>query len=290
MMPLFSGYTGGVSTLITLDNGTAQLVNLTRAGSAPTTSDVRWSATNLKNQSHTVMISLGRSANGELANWGIVDAFIYTAADPSPVASSAAAPSQTASSVVNLQKCQPCGKTKCSFTADGSPSYDTYNLVVGEPVSNCDSKSTSPVTSQFMKEMDVTETWSVDTTIGVSYVGLSLSATVGWSESSTRKAGQTVTMTIPPGKMGALTANISYKKTHGNLHIDSDSFAFNSIQPTDIGSYNIEYADCGGPFSAVTLNSIPQCNSTIDKNAAYATHSSLGLMGLMGIVVVWNII
>lgn len=77
MMPLFSGYTGGVSTLVTLDNGTAQLVNLTRVGSASATSDVRWSATNLKNQTHTLMISIGRSAKGEVANYGIVDAFVY---------------------------------------------------------------------------------------------------------------------------------------------------------------------------------------------------------------------
>ena len=76
-MPLFSGYASGVFTLLTFDNGTAQLVNLTRAGSQPTTTDVRWSETGLKNQTHTVMISLGLSAKGERANWGEVDAFMY---------------------------------------------------------------------------------------------------------------------------------------------------------------------------------------------------------------------
>ena len=72
-MPLFSGYASGVFTLLTFDNGTAQLVNLTRAGSQPTTTDVRWSATGLKNQTHTVMISLGSAK----ANWGVLDAFMY---------------------------------------------------------------------------------------------------------------------------------------------------------------------------------------------------------------------
>ena len=76
MTPLFTGY-NGVSTLLTLDNGTAQLVNLTRVGSQPTMTDVRWSATELENQTHTVMISLGLSAKGERANWGEVDAFMY---------------------------------------------------------------------------------------------------------------------------------------------------------------------------------------------------------------------
>ena len=89
--------------------------------------------------------------------------------------------------------------------------------------------------------MEVTESWSVDTTIGVSYAGLELSATVGWQKSVSRKVGQTVTMKIPPGQMvwsfliqhtcmtnsvslfqGALTVNVTYKKTHGNLRIDSE--------------------------------------------------------------------
>jgi hypothetical protein len=76
-MPLFWGYTGGVSTLLTLDSGPAELVNLTRVGSEPTTSAVRWSASGLINGPHTVMISRGRSAKGELAKWGQVDAFMY---------------------------------------------------------------------------------------------------------------------------------------------------------------------------------------------------------------------
>jgi len=92
--------------------------------------------------------------------------------------------------------------------------------------------------------MDVTETWSVDATMGVSYVGLQFSATVGWEKSVSQKVGQTVTMSIPPGKMvwisppflsqhtsmtnsvllfqGALTVSVSYKKTHGNMRIDSE--------------------------------------------------------------------
>jgi len=75
MMPLFWGYTGGVSTLLTLDSGFPQLVNLTRVGSEPVTSAIRWSASRLTNGPHTVRVSLGRSAKGELARWGQVDAF-----------------------------------------------------------------------------------------------------------------------------------------------------------------------------------------------------------------------
>ena len=137
-------------------------------------------------------------------------------ADPSPAAPSGAA------GTIALQKCQPCGKSTCSFSADvrqfncqtdvtssiyliypsqGNPSYETHRLIVDLPVSNCDPKADSNVTSQFTKEMEVTETWSVDATIGVSYVGLQFSATVGWEKSVSQKVGQTVTMSIPPGRM-----------------------------------------------------------------------------------------
>jgi len=48
--------------------------------------------------------------------------------------------------------------------------------------------------------MEVTETWSVDTSIGVAYVGLSVQAGVGWSNSASVKASQQVSMSIRPGK------------------------------------------------------------------------------------------
>jgi len=63
---------------------------------------------------------------------------------------------------------------------------------------------------------------------------------------------------------------------------------FNSIQPASIGIYNVQYAHCGGPFDAFTLNSVPQCNST--KSAAYRNRYSLVLMSLVGIAVLWNMI
>ena len=74
---LYSGYEGGVSTLLSLDSGPAQLVNLTSVGSAPQGYAVRWSASGLANGTHTVVNTLGRSALGELAMWGNVDGFMY---------------------------------------------------------------------------------------------------------------------------------------------------------------------------------------------------------------------
>src|SRR6266704_2618244 len=81
------------------------------------------------------------------------------------------------------------------------PLGDTYLLVVGKPVSNCGARNNETVTSQYTTEMEVTETWSVDTSIGVSLVGLSVQAGAGWSKSASVRASQQVSMSIPPGKM-----------------------------------------------------------------------------------------
>ena len=153
-MPLFEGYAGGVSTLLTLDSRPAQLVNLTRVGSEPTTSAVRWSATGLSSGTHTVVISLGVSPQGELANWGEVDAFMYvpslfchariltptqtsyTVEDPSffsapspTVPANAPKPATftnppkriaptDAQALASLGECAPCGKSTCSFSPE----------------------------------------------------------------------------------------------------------------------------------------------------------------------------
>lgn len=54
----------------------------------------------------------------------------------------------------------------------------------------------------------------------------------------------------------------------------------------DVKWYNVEYADCGGLFSAFTLSSI-DCN---ENSAAYTHLCSYWLIGLMGIMLLWNMI
>ncbi|SRR5258708_4019803 len=76
-MPLFQNITGGVSTLLSLDSGPTQLVNLTRVTNESTRVAVRWSATGLSNGKHTLVSSPGRTSRGEVAGWGEVDGFMY---------------------------------------------------------------------------------------------------------------------------------------------------------------------------------------------------------------------
>jgi len=77
LMPLFQNYI--VTTLLTLDNGPPVKVDLTRPRSAPITSAVRWSASGLKNQTHTVVVSLSPD---EQDSWGQVDGFMYVLVRP----------------------------------------------------------------------------------------------------------------------------------------------------------------------------------------------------------------
>src|SRR5258707_15408643 len=82
-----------------------------------------------------------------------------------------------------------------------SPSRGTYVLVIGKPVSNCHDKTNQTVTTKYTNEVLVTETWSVDFSIGVSFLGLSVTGGAGWSKSTGVKASQQVSFSIPPGQM-----------------------------------------------------------------------------------------
>jgi hypothetical protein len=77
LAPLYSGYAGGVSTLLSLDSGPAQLVNLTSLTFEPSGYAVRWSASGLANGTHTVINALGLSSLGQVAMWAVVDGFMY---------------------------------------------------------------------------------------------------------------------------------------------------------------------------------------------------------------------
>ena len=90
----------------------------------------------------------------------------------------------------------------------GPSSSDTYLLVVGKPVSNCAARNNETVTSQYTTEMEVTETWSIDASIGVAYVGFS----AGRSHTSSVRASQQVSMSISPGKMVFTSLLFSIRK------------------------------------------------------------------------------
>ncbi len=74
-------------------------------------------------------------------------------------------------------------------------------LIVGDAVSNCDRANDQSVVVSYQREIQISESWSVDNTIGISFSGLHLPTSRGWSSSATQRAGQAITISIPPGRV-----------------------------------------------------------------------------------------
>jgi hypothetical protein len=74
LCPLFA-VVPPVSTLLTLDSGPANWVNL--SSDRNQNSAVRWWMDGLENGPHQLVVSLGQSSTGQTATWGEVDAFMY---------------------------------------------------------------------------------------------------------------------------------------------------------------------------------------------------------------------
>ncbi len=75
LMALFQGQS--VKTQLSLDNGPPEIVDLTRLRAEPMKSAVRWHKIGLKNQPHSLVVSLGQNTQVERDLWGEVDAFMY---------------------------------------------------------------------------------------------------------------------------------------------------------------------------------------------------------------------
>lgn len=73
LSPLFAGYRPGVSTLISLDGGEPDWVDL--SSSTDQSSAVRWQALRLTYMRHSVSVFPGTNSAGQIGTWGETDAF-----------------------------------------------------------------------------------------------------------------------------------------------------------------------------------------------------------------------
>ena len=95
-------------------------------------------------------------------------------------------------------------------------------MLIGRPVSNCNANNEKDTTTKFGGKYELSTSYSVEVTAGVSglgAVGPSFSTTVGTSEGKKTETAQEVEVTIPPKKIGALVANITYTKTPGSVDL-----------------------------------------------------------------------
>jgi len=212
------------------------------------------------------------------------------------------------------------------FPPQGSPSYDTYNLIVGEAVSNCQKENNQSITVTFSREIQISESWSVDTTIGSSFSALNVHSSGNWSSSPSLRASQALILTIPPGNV-VCTPTFLNEDTHiyllflfsgrinnrsrlpehkrdnaywlrvrlhsqlesnENDEIFDSSFNFSSLQPVNVMNFVISYIDCGSQFNVSTLSTIECTKST---SVAKKISCPLMLMGsVVGIVIFWKMI
>ncbi|KAH6867884.1 hypothetical protein BKA70DRAFT_1579018 [Coprinopsis sp. MPI-PUGE-AT-0042] len=180
-----------------------------------------------------------------------------------------------------LKECAPCGSTECSFTPSGEPQKDTYSVLIGQPVSNCAEGSEETTRTKLGGTFQLQTSWSVEVSVsaGFGFMGPSISSTVtgttGGSESITQT--QEIEVSIRPGQIGALVANISYTKQPGQVNIDDSTLAFVSVQPEFVLGYSVLYTNCSANFRALTLPKA-QCEKSSARPARNVPFSPAKVM------------
>ncbi|KAJ2927034.1 hypothetical protein H1R20_g10063, partial [Candolleomyces eurysporus] len=86
---------------------------------------------------------------------------------------------------------------------------------------------------------------------------------------------QEIEVSIPPGQIGGLVANISYYSTPGKMKIDDRTLSFVQIEPENVIGYSVVYVPCGNSISALTLPKA-ECMAT----SAASNIESLSTMSL----------
>jgi len=161
-----------------------------------------------------------------------------------------------------LYQCDPCGNSQCSFSAGENLPDEVYSLIVGTPIGNCQQGSTSSITSTIQGSITIGDTWSEEADIGLQFSSLQLIDKSTWSQTKSVQWSQSITITIQPGQMGALIANIQYKRTSGTLSVGSgQGFPLISNQPITVVNYSSGIASCGSVIPA-NVSSPVNCTSS----------------------------
>ncbi|KAJ3547977.1 hypothetical protein NMY22_g1449 [Coprinellus aureogranulatus] len=163
----------------------------------------------------------------------------------------------TPGSLQALKSCAPCGSSQCSFTPSGGPATSMYSVLIGQPVANCNSGSQESTTTKFGGTYELERSFSVEVTsgAGLGFLGPSISAatTIGSSNKTRIERAQEIEVTIRPGQIGALVANITYVTTPGTIRVDRSTLAFVSVEPENVLGYSVVYTSCDSQFQALTL-------------------------------------
>ncbi|KAF5314741.1 hypothetical protein D9611_007139 [Ephemerocybe angulata] len=169
------------------------------------------------------------------------------------------------------QDCQPCGKTKCTFSPSGDSSTQSYSVLIGQAIANCDSGSQESTVTKLGGSFELERSFTVETTSGAGLgtlgPSISLSTTLGNTDSRKISLTQETEVTIRPGQIGALVANVSYIKQPGDMKVDTKTLSFLSIQPEYVIQMSVVYTDCNSKLEAFTIPKAPECSKKKKNDA-----------------------
>ncbi|TEB32586.1 hypothetical protein FA13DRAFT_1731787 [Coprinellus micaceus] len=183
-----------------------------------------------------------------------------------------------------LRSCAPCGNSQCSFTPSGEPVTAMYSVLIGQPVANCNSGSQESTTTKFGGTYELQKSFSVEVTsgAGLGFLGPSISAEtkVGTANTTRIERAQEIEVTIRPGQIGALVANITYVTTPGQIRVDRSTLAFVSVEPENVLGYSVVYTSCDSQFQALTLPKVectPKSSGFTSMPGAFGRQSMIYL-------------
>ncbi|KIJ92659.1 hypothetical protein K443DRAFT_423429 [Laccaria amethystina LaAM-08-1] len=177
-----------------------------------------------------------------------------TAPSPEPtpemaVSTSAVPPNPTESNnkFSLLWKCSPLAYLT---TGQSNVGLQSYNFILGNPVSNC-LNGTTAIDSEISGSISTSDTWSPGLSVGLQFGPLSLTGSAGWTHTITRTYTQSITIHVPPAQQGALIAIVDYNVSSGHMKVGStDVYPVFSNQPTGNVKYDSAVIGCGDTFNA----------------------------------------
>jgi len=125
------------------------------------------------------------------------------------------------------------------------------------------------------------DSWGASAAIGWNLGGLQVSAGGGWSRTEAQTFSQEITISIQPGEMGVLVANVQFKRMQGNMKIGSNQlFPMALNQPFSLVSYSPEIVPCGSQFTA-NVSSNATCPRSGATSLQHSTSMSLMIVALV---------
>jgi hypothetical protein len=151
-----------------------------------------------------------------------------------PVSSASAADAYSAENLQKVCNGDPTGQTEglegdCTFEVQSEGPRHVEWLRYGEPVSNCNEGTTTPVTSQVGDVRSFSETWKAGGSVGLEIKEvLKIEGGAEYSQTRTTTNERRDTVTANPGRKTALTQGTGFVDQTGRIRVDVNVYETNN--------------------------------------------------------------